>query len=84
MNKFLVDLYQKLKFQWSRKTPGTSSIELIFFVLTCSILFFFSLETYKFVQQFHKKYSIILKNKSLKLNQDLESLEKQLTNEDSA
>ena len=80
MNQIFQYLINLFKNKLNKKTPGTSSIELIFFVLTCSVLFFFSLETYKLVQNFHGKYQTIVKKKTDKLNKELELLEKQMEN----
>ena len=78
MSQWLQKLYNWYKNLDNRRTPGTSSVDLIFFVLTCSILFLFSLEIYRFVNDFQHKYSAIIKKQQQTMEKQLKELEKEL------
>jgi hypothetical protein len=81
MKKWLNILYNRYKNIKNKTTPGTSSVELIFFVLTCSVLFLFSFELYKFVNDFQKKYSTIIKKKQKSMEEQLKQLDEELHKE---
>jgi hypothetical protein len=73
MGKWLNWIHQKFK----TKIKGASSIELIFFILVCSIMFLFSLEIYRVINDFHGKYKKIIAQQKTKIEKQLALLEQE-------
>ena len=60
------------------KVKGTSSVELIFFLLTCSILCFISYKIYHKFKKNFENYEKIIDKKSAALDKQLDDLLKNL------